>query len=224
MMRATSRIRSGVEREEPPNLRTFIGSVPHRVPVAPELGELPVDNFVEGAFFERAPLKLSAGPVSGEDFEALVDGADRMDMELSAADRVDDLVPQHEIPLVLLRDDHALLPRQPARLADRKEDFNFLVHAADSLNLPFLIHRTGDGDILPERNIRETRKDRINLGRRGAVSVDSPVRLLERNARVHGKGPTLGVHPVQISANDHHTLAVGGAAQAGLAFDVDNAA
>src|SRR5260221_72642 len=65
-IRATSRSRSGVEREEPPNLRTFIRLAPHLVPVARVFGKFPAGRREGGAaelenFHLVSPSSRSSG-------------------------------------------------------------------------------------------------------------------------------------------------------------------
>ena len=79
---------------------------------------------------------------------------------------------------------NALRPVQPSFLTDIEEAFDFLVYAANGLNLPLLVHRAGHGEILPQRKLGQGRQKRVELGRRSTVPFDASVRLLEYQTRI----------------------------------------
>ncbi len=120
-----------------------------------------------------------AGRDAGQDLDALVDRLDRVDVELPFADGLDDVGPEHQVLDVLVRDDDALGSGQALGPADVEKALDLLVDAADGLDLALLVERSGDGDVLAERQPGQAGEDGIDLGRGGAVAVDSAVGLLE---------------------------------------------
>ena len=94
---------------------------------------------------------------------------------------------QHQVLDVGFRDQHALLAGEPARAANVEEALDLMVGAADGLHLAGLVDRAGDRQRLPDRHSRQSRKQRVKLGRRGAVAVDAAIGLLEHQRRAHGQ-------------------------------------
>src|SRR5262245_33221186 len=81
---------------------------------------------------------------SGQELDALIDRFHGIDLELSSADRCNNVVAEHQVLNVRGRDQHPLLSRQPLSPADIEEAFDLLIHPADGLHLPTLIDGTGD--------------------------------------------------------------------------------
>ena len=59
------------------------------------------------------------------------------------------------------RNQDALRPAKPSFLTDIEEPFDFLVYAANGLNLSLLVHRARHGEILPQRNLGQSRQKRV---------------------------------------------------------------
>ena len=137
-----------------------------------------VDKVVYAALGVRPIRAGHAGWHAGQDLDAIVYGGDRPYMERFVPDRSDHLFLEHEILHVGCRDHDALLPGKALGLADGEVPFDLFVHAADWLDLPFLVHRTGDGDVLADGRPGKRREDRIELGARRTVPVDAAQVLL----------------------------------------------
>src|SRR6267143_5554341 len=154
------------ERE---NYRSSGGSSDQRLvcrqflPMPGKLGKFPVDEIVQRAAFERSMLRRLAGAQAGENFQPLIDAADGIHVEFPAADGVDYFMAQHEILLVLLGNNDALLSRQAACFANIEKPLDFLIDTSDRLDLPLLIDGSCDRDVLTERSICQTRENRIDL-------------------------------------------------------------
>ncbi len=90
-----------------------------------------------------------AGGNSGQHFDPFIDACSRRRYETCRRfHRRDDVAAQHQIAQVGARNHHALAPRQTFQPADIVVAFDFLIDAADRLNLAVLIDRTGHGDAL----------------------------------------------------------------------------
>src|SRR5260370_19908206 len=63
-----------------------------------------------------------------------------------------------------------------------KNPFVFCLRPANRLTVALLVDRAGHRYVLAERQAGKRRRERINLGRAGAVAIDSRVRLLETDA------------------------------------------
>src|SRR5689334_21420077 len=99
-----------------------------------------------------------AGGVSGQEFNSLLDAGHGPDVELAAADGVEDVFAEHQVFDVRGGDEYALRARQAEDTAHVEEALDFFVHAADRLNVAFLIERSGDGNILTKRKLRKRGK------------------------------------------------------------------
>ena len=86
---------------------------------------------------------------------------------------------KHQMLHVGVRDQYALGSGEAALLADVEEAFDFLVYAANGLDLALLIHRAGHREILAQRKLSKRRQERIELGRGGAIAFNAAVGLLE---------------------------------------------
>src|ERR1700741_1518717 len=118
---------------------------------------------MNGSLLERSILQTLAGVASRKKFDALIDRCDCINMEFFFFHGIDDVVSQHKVPLILVRDQNPLCSRKPLNAADVEKSFNFLIHSPDWLNFPILVYRSGNSDILMERDVRETRKDGVNF-------------------------------------------------------------
>src|SRR5690606_25754813 len=154
----------------------------------------------------------------------LVDMAHGINVELSGAHRLQHALIEHQVADVGVRDDHALLAAQAARLAQAEEALDLLVDPADRLHLTELVDRAGDGEALLERRARERRNQRADFTQRGAVAIDITVGLLQGDAGGYLQGKLLGIAAAEKSGEDHHALGMDWLAQADFALDVDDAA
>ncbi len=80
------------------------------------------------------------------------------------------------------RDDDTLIAGQAALFAEVEKTFDLFVDAADGLDLALLAHRTGDGQVLPDRRIGQGRKQGADFGAGGAVALDAAIGLLKDQA------------------------------------------
>ena len=124
-----------------------------------------------------------AGRLTGKELDALVDGAHGPDVEQTGPEPASMTSRRASGRHVRRRDHHTLLAGQPLRLADGEEALDLRRHPADSLNLAVLVDRAGDCDALVERQTSERREERVQLGRRGGITLDLVVGLLEGDRR-----------------------------------------
>ena len=87
-----------------------------------------------------------------EKFQNLVNLADRPDVELSQANRFDNIVTQNEMLYIGSGDANALVTRKPLFTADIEKAFDFFIHAANGLDFSSLIDGTGQRQILSQRS------------------------------------------------------------------------
>ena len=121
----------------------MLGSLIFAVLIAPVLAEL--------LMLRPKPVKANEiRPIHFSD--RIVDGRERPDVELPGAHGIDHRAAQHQVARIAGRDEHALRARQPFGLAGAEETFNLLVDATDGLDLPVLVDRAGDGDVLADRD------------------------------------------------------------------------
>ena len=137
--------------------------------------EFPVDQEVNGSVLERPVFQGPAGLDARQDFDPVIDGLDRVDVEFPRLDGLDHVGPEHQVLDVLVRDDDALGPRQSLGAANLVESLDLLVDAADGLDLALLVQGPGDGDVLAEGEAGEAGEDGVDLGGRRAVPVDAAV-------------------------------------------------
>ena len=86
-----------------------------------------------------------------------------------------------------------------------------------------LIHASRHGELLPNREPRKRRKQRVEFARRSAVAVDGLVRLLEHERSAEEQRVQLPEAPSQKAGEDEHALAVNRPGHLDLAGDVDRA-
>ena len=103
------------------------------------------------------------------------------------------------------------------------KSLDLLIHAANGLNVAVLIHRSRDGELLPDGKIRERGKQRVNFSGAGAIAIHAGIGLLEANAGGKRKRLILRELLPQISRNNLHALVVESPAQIGFALHVDEA-
>jgi hypothetical protein len=157
--------------------------------------------------------------VPGKEFDALVDGAHGPDVEQAGPDGIDHLLVEHQVRHVRCRDDDALFSGQPLRLADGEEALDLGRNPTDSLNFAVLIDRAGHCNALAERHISERRKERVQLGRRGGITLDLVVGLLEGDSRAERERILLAVLAGQVAGEDQEALGVDRARQLDLALN-----
>jgi hypothetical protein len=116
---------------------------------------------------------------AGEDFDALVNGLYRVDMEFPFLHRLHDVLSQHQVTEVEMRDHHSLPSCQSLRPADIEESLDLLIDSTDGLDLSLLVDRSGNRDRLLEGQPRKCRENSVELGARSAVSFDPLVALFE---------------------------------------------
>ena len=153
--------------------------------------EFPVDQEVNGSVLERPVFQGPAGLDARQDFDPVIDGLDRVDVEFPRLDGLDHVGPEHQVLDILMRDDDALGPRQSLGAANLVESLDLLVDAADGLDLALLVQGPGDGDVLADAKVRKNDSFRVlRQGMGYALSVfvaKSPVEgftLLRKTAAV----------------------------------------
>ena len=107
------------------------------------LGELDESAFNLLIDAMRGELPLLVTPASREpsqNFDSLIDRLDSINVKFLGRCRIDNFLAQHEVLEIRCRNQHAVLASQSLRLANIEEALDFLIHAADSLNLSVLIH------------------------------------------------------------------------------------
>jgi len=87
-----------------------------------------------------------------------------------------------------------------------------------------LVDGAGDRDVLHERNVSQTRKDRIELRAGRTVALDPLVVLFKRDLRSQPKRLVLGELGAKISGQRQHALGVNIAAHLRLTLNVDDTA
>jgi len=121
------------------------------------------DPCKDGPFGVGSVLLQRASGNPGEGFDPLFHSGNRIDVELPGLDGVDDFVGEHQVVDVLGRDEHPLVSIQTLGLADLEETFDLLIDAADRLDVPFLVDRSGDGNSLFDGKIGQTRQKGVEL-------------------------------------------------------------
>ena len=117
----------------------------------------------QGALGVAAFLIVIARRHSREERQRLVDGRHRIDAEVSRRARLRDVLAQHQVPGIRVRDDRALSSGESVRLADREEALDLLRHRADRLHMPELVDRAGHREVLAERYARERAQEAAYL-------------------------------------------------------------
>ena len=88
----------------------------------------------------------------GEQGDGFIDGCDGIDMKLPGLHCINDILAQHEMADVGMWNHNPLITGKPFFPTDIKEAFNFLADTPDGLNLTVLIDRTGNGEVLSNRD------------------------------------------------------------------------
>ncbi len=87
---------------------------------------------------------------SGEYLNSLGYVTDGVNVEHAIRNGLDHVMAELEMPGVRNGDQNALPTGEPAAAADLEETLYLVVHTTDGLNLPVLVNRTGNGDVLSE--------------------------------------------------------------------------
>jgi hypothetical protein len=95
------------------------------------------------------------GKNAGKDLDTLLDGSDRIDVELPLCYRLDDLIAQHQVVHIFGGNQHALGAGGPSA-ANVVEALDLLIHAADRLDVSLLVHRAGHGEFLANRQTSDS--------------------------------------------------------------------
>src|SRR5690606_29592463 len=196
----------------------------HGLALLRELLEALLDAIVHASAREAAARIALAGRDAGEEGDRLVDRRDRIHVEPILPHGLDDVLAQHQVLHVVLRDQHALLAGESPTLAGIEEALDLLVDASDDLHLPVLVHRAGDGERLLDREPRDRRQQRARLGDGSAVAFDAGVGLLEDEGRMDRQRRLLRVARAEIRRKDQHAFRMDRAAELDLALDVDDLA
>src|SRR5438067_12677627 len=104
------------------------------------------------------------------------------------------------------RDQDALVAGQTRQSAGIEESFDLLVDPADCLDLAMLIDRTGYGEGLLDRRLRQCGEQREQLGGRGAVAIDPAVGLLEYEAGAERQRTGAAETAAEKTRQDQHAL------------------
>src|SRR5271154_2174345 len=177
----------------------------------------------DGVGFVFSVGEALAGVASRENFDALFDGGDRVEMELAFGDRFDYFFAQHQVVHIFRGYQDPLISREAFHFADVVEAFDFLVHAADWLDISLLIYRAGDGQFLADGDARKRREQRVNFGGAGAIAVHAGIGLLEAETGGKRERFILREGPAHVTGNDVHAFIVEAAAEIRFALDIDDA-
>ena len=104
-----------------------------------------------------------------------------MDMKQTPGDRFDDLLREHQMTAVSVRNQHALTAVKPGGFTGAKVTLYLFVDAAYRQNLAMLVDRPGHGNPLPQGQAGQGRQQDIELRARGRVSFHAAIFLFERN-------------------------------------------
>ena len=101
-------------------------------------------HIVDGSF-RKAPAFIGlARRDPGQQLNTVVDVVNRINRKLPVLNRFQHVFAQHQIDDIGARNNHALFAGQPVVFADLEKALNFLVNAADGLNLAKLDDRLGN--------------------------------------------------------------------------------
>ena len=138
------------------------------------------------------PLILSSGKrpcasllprrYSGQQLDTLIDIPHRVHCELPRCHGIDDIIAQHQVFDIGLRNQNALVAAESACQAAIEESFDLIVDAAYGLDLAVLVDRSGHRQGLAYRRLRQVRQQRVQFRRRSTVALDAAVGLLEYQA------------------------------------------
>ena len=160
----------------------------------------------------------------GQERNPFIDRGDRIDRKAAGGTGLDHILAQHQMLDIRLRDQHALRSGQAALLANVEEALDLLVDAADGLNFAVLIDRSGHRQILPQRDVRQRRQQRIEFGGRRAVALDAAIGLLEHQTGEQRHRRIERVSAGEKPGEDQDALGVKRAAEFDFALDVDDLA
>jgi len=127
-------------------------------------------------------------------------------MELSPFDGIDHFFAEHEIFGVRSGYDYPLGPGKGLGFTHLEISFNLLIDTTDGLDFAFLINGTGDGNPLFDGDARQAGKNGIQLGGRGAVTIDAAVALFKGNADGQIQRIMLGECSTEVSGENQHPL------------------
>ena len=95
---------------------------------------------INRAFGVIAALVGMPGFSAGQNFYAVVNRIDCINMELSVFDSLNDIFAQHQVFYISARHNNPLVAGQPAVFADIEKAFDFFINAADRLNFAKLVN------------------------------------------------------------------------------------
>ena len=131
---------------------------------------------------------------------------------------------EHQMLLVATRQDDTLFAGQPAiLLAAAEETLDLVAGTADGLRLAVLVDRTGDGEVLAHRDIREVGQDGDQLGHRGTVALHPAIALLEGDGAGEGQRDVACEGAGEEALQHHDALLLDRPAEIDIAFDVGHA-
>ena len=147
-----------------------------------------------------------------------------MNGKLASRDRRHHIGAQHQVIDVGGRDQHRLVPVEPARAADVKKALDLLVDGTNRLHLAELVDRAGHRQALGNGRLRQVGQQRAQLSQRRAVALNQTIRLLKHQAHRQCQWLVAGVAFGQEAGQDQHPLGVDRARQLDLALDVEQLA
>ena len=111
----------------------------------------------EDAAVDKTPILPFTCRVSGQHFNAFLNGSDRPDVELAAGYGIHDLLFEHQIGHIAGWDHDTLFATQSPGFANGIESLDLLIYPSDCLDLALLVHRPGYGNALLDGYIRQCR-------------------------------------------------------------------
>ncbi len=103
------------------------------------------------------------GRRTGEDFDTLVNGADRINAKLPLFNGLHHVTAQHQISQIGAGQQNSLVSSQSLEPADIEKSLDLAIDPTDGLDLTALIHRSGYRDALFDGNLGETGKNGVEL-------------------------------------------------------------
>ena len=150
---------------------------------------------------------------ASQDFDALFYRGDGIKVELAFRNRFDHFFAQHQVIHIFRRDQDALISSKAFHFADVVEAFDFLIYAADGLDISLLIYRAGDGKFLANGVARKRGEQRVNFRGAGAIAIHAGIRLLEAEAGGKRERFILREGAAHVTGNDVHAFIVESAAE-----------
>lgn len=98
-----------------------------------------LNRAVNRLFWINAAFVRLTGFDSGQNLDAVIDRINRPDMELAFVHRFENILPQHQIRHIGPRNDNAVLAGQPLTDTDIKKALDFLIDAANRLDIAKLV-------------------------------------------------------------------------------------